>query len=154
MWWNSPPKKKIWGEIWWMFLIKKGICDYYTYIHTHIYKVLPCDDFLSQKKRRKTEEFCCISRINSTWLKSWCCRAGNFLSGFCDVDKESHSDHPENNLAKFGYILEIPKFLKNRIHLYSWLPSGTYHKTLAIWIFYFQYLANLGHIFYESSFFV
>jgi hypothetical protein len=27
----------------------------------------------------------------------------SFQSGFCDVDQSG--DHPENNLAKFGYIL-------------------------------------------------
>jgi len=43
-------------------------------------------------------------------------------------------NHPENNLAKFGCILDT-KFRKkkNRILLYSWLPSGTYHSNLMIW---------------------
>jgi len=34
------------------FLIKKGICDYYTHTHTHTYKVLHCDDFLSKNKKK------------------------------------------------------------------------------------------------------
>ncbi len=50
----------------------------------------------------------------------------------------SQSDnHPENNLAKFGYIRDMKvgktKKKKNRSLLYSWLPSRRYHKTLAIW---------------------
>jgi hypothetical protein len=32
-------------------------------------------------------------------------REQGFLSGFCDVAKSG--DHPENNLAKFGYILDM-----------------------------------------------
>jgi hypothetical protein len=42
-------------------------------------------------------------------------------------------DQPENNLAKFGYVLDM-KVEKHRIFLYSWLSTITsYHKTLAIW---------------------
>jgi hypothetical protein len=40
-------------------------------------------------------------------------------------------DHPENYLAKFGYIPYI-KVGKNKILLYSWLPPGTYHQNVAI----------------------
>jgi hypothetical protein len=41
-------------------------------------------------------------------------------------------DHSENNLAKFGYILDMKVGKKKeRILLYSWLPTGTYHKNLA-----------------------
>ncbi len=39
----------------------------------------------------------------------------------------SQSDnHPENNLAKSGYVLDMI-IDKNRIFLYSLLPTGTYH---------------------------
>jgi len=42
-------------------------------------------------------------------------------------------DHSENNLAKFGYILDmkVGKKKRERILLYSWLPTRTYHKNLA-----------------------
>ncbi len=45
--------------------------------------------------------------------------------------------HPENNLAKFGYILDMKKEKKNRILLYSWL-LGTYWGILS-----YLNLANL-----------
>jgi hypothetical protein len=51
-------------------------------------------------------------------------------------------NHPENILAKFGYILDI-KVQNNRILLNFWLPTGTYHKIL---------VANLGHFFHEKAF--
>jgi hypothetical protein len=41
---------------------------------------------------------------------------------------------PENNLAKFGYALNMKvqgKKKEKEILLYSWLPTGTYHKNLA-----------------------
>jgi hypothetical protein len=41
---------------------------------------------------------------------------------------------PENNLAKFGYTLDMKVGGKKKIKkilLYSWLPTGTYHKNLA-----------------------
>jgi hypothetical protein len=42
-------------------------------------------------------------------------------------------DYSENNLAKFGYIIDMKvEFLRNRIFLFSWLPSGSYQKTLVI----------------------
>jgi hypothetical protein len=49
---------------------------------------------------------------------------------------QSGSDS-KNNLAKFGHILDM-KVGKNKIKifLYSWLPTGTYHKNLAIWNFF------------------
>jgi hypothetical protein len=49
----------------------------------------------------------------------------------------SQSGHdPENNLAKFRYILDMELGKENRIPLYSWLHTGTYHKNLAIWNFF------------------
>jgi hypothetical protein len=39
----------------------------------------------------------------------------------------------ENNLAKFGYLLDMKVFKKNKSLLYSWLPAGTYHQNLTIW---------------------
>jgi len=42
-------------------------------------------------------------------------------------------DHPENNLTKFGYMIDMKVGKKNNILLYSWLPFGSYHKTLATW---------------------
>ncbi len=52
----------------------------------------------------------------------WCSQSGN---------------DSENNLPKFGHILDM-KVGKNKIKifLYSWLPTGTYHKNLAIWNFF------------------
>jgi hypothetical protein len=39
----------------------------------------------------------------------------------------------QNNLAKCGYIPDMKVLIKkNRILLYSWLPTGTYHKNLVI----------------------
>jgi hypothetical protein len=39
-------------------------------------------------------------------------------------------------LARFGYRLDMKvggKKKKKKVHLYSWLSTGTYHKSLAIW---------------------
>ncbi len=36
-------------------------------------------------------------------------------------------DHPENNLAKFGYIYESRKEEE------EWLPTGTHHQNPAVW---------------------
>ncbi len=41
-------------------------------------------------------------------------------------------DHPENNLAKFGYILDMELFLKNPSIFVGYL-TGTYYKNMAIW---------------------
>jgi hypothetical protein len=43
------------------------------------------------------------------------------------------------NLAKFGYIIDVKVVgeKKNRVFLYSWLPTRTYHKKLAFWVFFF-----------------
>jgi hypothetical protein len=58
----------------------------------------------------------------------------------------------ENNLAKFGYIIDMKIVKKNRILLYSWLPIGTYHKNLVIWDFFFlQNLVNLGLFFFPCK---
>jgi hypothetical protein len=46
------------------------------------------------------------------------------------------------------------KLEKIRIFLYSWLPTGTYHKNLAIWNFFFQNLVNLGNFFFHEKSFV
>jgi hypothetical protein len=60
-------------------------------------------------------------------------------------------DHPENNLAKFGYIPDM-KVNRNRSLLYSWLLTETYHENLMIWIFpFFGNLMNLGLFFQEKS---
>jgi hypothetical protein len=56
-------------------------------------------------------------------------------------------DHPKNNLAKFGYILDMKVFFKKTIILYSWLSTRTYHKTLVIWIFIFLKSANFEPFF-------
>ncbi len=57
------------------------------------------------------------------------------FKGFCDVSKIG--DNPENNLAKFGYIPDMKAFFwKNRMLLYYWLPSGTYHKNLVILVLF------------------
>jgi len=44
-------------------------------------------------------------------------------------------NHPENNLAKFGYIIDMRIAKNDGIFLYSWLPSRSYRKTLEIWKF-------------------
>jgi len=51
-------------------------------------------------------------------------------------------DHPENNLAKFGYILDF-FFKKNRILICSWLPTKTYPKKYGNLNFFWN-LVNLG----------
>jgi hypothetical protein len=48
----------------------------------------------------------------------WCSQSGN---------------RSQNNLAKFGYTLDMEVGRKKKILLYSWLSTGTYHKNLAIW---------------------
>jgi hypothetical protein len=53
-------------------------------------------------------------------------------------------DHPENNLGKFRYILDMDVGKKNRIPPYSWLYTGTYHKNLAIWNFFFLKSGEFG----------
>ncbi len=60
--------------------------------------------------------------------KHW--KAGFLLRILCC---NQSGDHPQNNLAKFGYILDM-KVGENKIKifLYSWLPTRTYHKNLAI----------------------
>jgi hypothetical protein len=40
------------------------------------------------------------------------------------------------------------KVEKNRILLYSSLPTGTYHKDLSTWIFFFLNLENFGFFFF------
>ncbi len=57
-------------------------------------------------------------------------------------------DHPENNLAKLGYIYESKRKEE------GWLPTGTYHQNPAVWKRKknLQNLANLGHFFHEKSF--
>ncbi len=55
------------------------------------------------------------------------------LVTICDVTKSG--DHSQNNLAKFGYILDMKVgkfFFKKILFLYSWLPTETYHENLAI----------------------
>jgi hypothetical protein len=50
---------------------------------------------------------------------------GFFFKGFC-------GDHAENNLAIFGFILDV-KVGKTKPFLCSSLPTtGTYHKNMAI----------------------
>jgi hypothetical protein len=49
-------------------------------------------------------------------------------------------------------MLDMKVELKIRILVYSWLPTGTYHKSLTIWIFFLQNLANSGQFFHEKSF--
>jgi hypothetical protein len=46
-----------------------------------------------------------------------------------------------DDLARFGYRLNM-KVEKNRILLFSWLPTGTYHENVA----------NLGQFFHGKSF--
>ncbi len=50
----------------------------------------------------------------------WCSESGN---------------HPGNNFAIFGYIIDM-KVEKNRILLYSCVPTVSYDKTLAMWNFF------------------
>ncbi len=50
-------------------------------------------------------------------------------------------DHPKNHFAKFGYILDMKVRKKNRIVLYSWLPTGTFHNNLVMWK---KYSSNFG----------
>jgi hypothetical protein len=55
-----------------------------------------------------------------------------------------NGDHPENNLAKFGYRLDMKVEKKNRILLCSWLRMRTYHKNLAIWIYFCSKSSEFG----------
>ncbi len=58
-------------------------------------------------------------------------------------------DHPENNLAKFGYMLDMKVENKmNHFYVVLWLPTRSYHKILMIRIFnLLRNLVNSGHIF-------
>ncbi len=57
------------------------------------------------------------------------------LKGFLDVSKIG--DNQENNLTKFGYTPDMKAFFwKNRMLLYFWLHSGTYHKNLVILVLF------------------
>jgi hypothetical protein len=56
-----------------------------------------------------------------------------------------NGDHPESNLAKFGW-LHI-RYLRYSILLHSWLPSGSYHLTLAIWNFKISKSGEFGPFF-------
>jgi hypothetical protein len=56
----------------------------------------------------------------------------------------------------------VAKAQKNRILIYSWLPTGTYHKNLVIWIFFslksgefgpFLLMKNSSFV-YRSKFFL
>jgi len=73
-----------------------------------------------------------------------------FLRIFFLCSSQSGDDYPENNLANFGYILDmkVGKINKIVILLYSWLSTGTYHKNLPIWgggkKINLKYLVNLG----------
>jgi len=58
----------------------------------------------------------------------WCSESGN---------------HPENDFAIFGDIIDM-KVEKNKILLYSWLPSVSCHKTLAMWNFFSQKSGEYG----------
>jgi hypothetical protein len=52
--------------------------------------------------------------------------------------------HPENNLAKFGYIVDMKvRNLKKKL-LYCCLPTGTSHKKKFTFDLFF--LQNKGHI--------
>jgi formate hydrogenlyase subunit 4 len=77
----------------------------------------------------------------------------SFISGFYDVAKVAIIEKiiPLNN----GYILEMKEgFKKHRVLLYSWPPSGSFHKTLARFgIFLTRNLANLGHFLFQSKIF-
>ncbi len=59
------------------------------------------------------------------------------------------TDHSQVNLAKFGRFgytpnMKVNTYIYIRIFLYSWLPSRTYYKTMAIQDFLFpQDMRNL-----------
>jgi len=71
-------------------------------------------------------------------------RAG-FLSRILWCSQSNDIDL-KNNLAKFGYIL-IRKKKKKKIFLYSWLPTGTYHKILAVWNLFLKKSGECGSFF-------
>jgi hypothetical protein len=50
-------------------------------------------------------------------------------------------NHSENNLAKFGYVLDM-EVGKKKILLYSWLPTGTYHKNSGNLDFFFSWKSD------------
>jgi hypothetical protein len=63
-------------------------------------------------------------------------------------------DHPENNLTKFGYMLDMKVENKmNRFYVVLWLPTRSYHKILMIRIFnLLRNMVNSGHFSNENSF--
>jgi hypothetical protein len=77
------------------------------------------------------------------------CWNQGFFPGFCNVAKVGN--HQENDFAKFGDIIDM-KVEKKGIFLYSWLPSGSYHKTGNLEFLKIWNLGNLGHFSHEKSF--
>jgi hypothetical protein len=49
----------------------------------------------------------------------------------------------KNYFSQIWNIIDIQGRAKKKILLYSWLPTRTHHKYLAIWKFFLQNLANL-----------
>ncbi len=62
----------------------------------------------------------------------------NFFLQFCDVNWSGN--HPQDGLAKFGYMLYMKVERETRNFLYSWLPIGTSHNNMVIWISIFIFL--------------
>jgi len=72
---------------------------------------------------------------------------------FCDV-AEVEIIH-KKILARFGYRLDLKVGKKNtRTLLYSWLPTGTYHKILAIWKFFWVEIWRISAIFFSCKNFI
>ncbi len=64
--------------------------------------------------------------------------------------RQFNENDPEKRFAKFGSISDMNTFQKIRILLHSCLPTGTYHKNLGFWIYFFN-MVNLGYSFHEKS---
>ncbi len=60
-------------------------------------------------------------------------------------------DHLENNLAKFGYMLDMVVGKINKILSYSWLPTGTYYINMAIWNFFSLKCGIFGPFFFHKK---
>jgi len=60
-------------------------------------------------------------------------------------------DHPENNLAKFGYILDM-KIEKQNPSIFLATYRNLSLKSGDLELFSFENLSNLGHFFHEKSF--
>jgi hypothetical protein len=124
---------------------KKGISD--TIFRSHFYFSHLCE--ILYPKRTLTELAMSTLRkadlTNLVRVKKVVAQC--FFSFFPNFSMQAKWQSSSKNLAKFGYIPDINIKIKN-ILLYSWLPTGTYHKNLAIYLFIILKSFEFGPFFF------